>query len=66
MIEDKNENLLILKQQNAQQRQELTQKDRLISELYNDTKEQNKKLIELTETLKSTKPLEPTIKPDKD
>ena len=53
IIEDKNENLLILKQQNAQQRQELAQKDRLISELYNDTKAQNKKLLELTENIKN-------------
>ena len=37
----------------SQQRQELAEKDRLISELYNDTKAQNKKLLELTESLKN-------------
>ena len=37
----------------TQQRQELAEKDRLISQLYNDTKEQNKKLLELTESLKN-------------
>lgn len=37
----------------TEQRQELAQKDRLISQLYNDTKEQNKKLLALTESLKS-------------
>ena len=37
----------------TEQRQELAQKDRLISQLYNDTKEQNKKLLELTESLKN-------------
>ena len=37
----------------TQQRQELAQKDLLISQLYNDTKAQNKKLLELTESLKS-------------
>ena len=36
-----------------QQRQELAQKDLLISQLYNDTKEQNKKLLELTGSLKN-------------
>ena len=36
-----------------EQRQELAEKDRLISELYNDTKAQNKKLLELTENLQS-------------
>ena len=37
----------------TQQRQELAEKDRLISELYNDTKAQNKKLLELTESLQT-------------
>ena len=50
----KNNSQLILNQQQiiAQQHQELAKKDRLISELYNDTKEQNKKLLELTESHK--------------
>ena len=40
-----------LQTENVQQRAELAQKDRLISQLYNDTKEQNKKLLELTKSL---------------
>ena len=42
-----------LQTENARQRLELAEKDRLISELYNDTKAQNKKLLELTESLQS-------------
>ena len=42
-----------LKEEITVKREELAQKDRLISELYNDTKEQNKKLLELTESLKN-------------
>ena len=38
------------KQTITQQRQELAEKDRLISELYNDTKAQNEKLLELTKS----------------
>ena len=47
-----------LEKANTTQRQELAEKDRLISELYNDTKAQNKKLLELTESFqtKSVKP----------
>ena len=59
-VEGKNESLtskqsLINNQQQiiSQQRQELAQKDRLISQLYNDTKAQNKKLSELAESLKN-------------
>ena len=37
----------------TQQRQELAKKNRLISQLYDDTKAQNKKLLELTESLKN-------------
>ena len=43
----------LLQAKNTQQRLELAQKDRLIAELYNDTKAQNKKLLELTESLQA-------------
>ena len=46
-----------LKTENTQQREELAEKDHLISQLYNDTKEQNKKLLKLTESLNQKTPL---------
>ena len=53
------------KQTITQQRQELAEKDRLISELYNDTKAQNKKLLELTESLQSKSAKNDTRAPPK-
>lgn len=53
VAEIKDETINSLKQENSQQRLELAQKDRLIAELYNDTKAQNKKLLELTESLQA-------------
>ena len=52
VVDEKEEQINHLKFSVTEKRQELAQKDRLISELYNDTKEQNKKLLELTESLK--------------
>ena len=49
----------------SQQRKELAQKEILISQLYNDTKEQNKKLLDLTESLKTDHAFDSTLKPDK-
>ena len=53
LIKGQNNNLLDAKNKTiTQQRQELAEKASLISQLYNDIKAQNKKLLELTENLK--------------
>ena len=52
-LKNRQEVINTLKGELSIKREELAKKDRLISELYNDTKAQNKKLLELTESLKN-------------
>ena len=53
IVSNQSKTISNLEAETAQQREELAEKDRLISQLYNDTKKQNKKLLELTESLKA-------------